>query len=65
MGRPMDNSVATPLRPKPGLTYTLVEGTTLGAMADGDSTLGDGSAWTPSISVKGGASGFYSIKVTK
>ena len=50
---------------KPGLTYTLREGTTLGGMTDGASKLGDGSPWTPSLKVKGGASGFYSIKVTK
>ena len=50
---------------KPGLTYTLREGTTLDGMADGASKLGDGSPWTPEITVKGGASGFYSIKVTK
>lgn len=50
---------------KPGLTYTLVEGMTLDAMVDGDSKLGDGTKWTPEIKVKGGASAFYSIKVTK
>ena len=27
--------------------------------------LGDGSPWTPVVKVKGGAVGFYSIKVTK
>ena len=50
---------------KPGLTYTLREGTTLDGMTDGASKLGDGSPWTPEVKVKGGASGFYSIKVTK
>lgn len=50
---------------KPGLTYTLVEGATLESMLDGDSKLGDGTKWTPNIKVKGGASGFYTIKVTK
>ncbi len=50
---------------KPGLTYTLREGATLDAMQDGDSKLGDGNAWTPKISVKGGKSGFYTIRVSK
>ena len=50
---------------KPGLTYTLREGATLDGMSDGASKLGDGSSWTPEITVKGGATGFYSIKVTK
>ena len=50
---------------KPGLTYTLREGTTLGGMVDGDSKVGDGEKWTPNITVKGGASGFYTIKVEK
>ena len=50
---------------KPGLTYTLREGTTLDGMADGDSKIGDGAKWTPTITVKGGTSGFYSIKVEK
>ena len=27
--------------------------------------VGDGSAWTPAITVKGGSSGFYSVHVTK
>ena len=31
----------------------------------GDSTVGDGQPWTPTIKVKGGASGFYSIRVSK
>ena len=50
---------------KPGLTYTLVEGTTLESMVNGDSKLGDGTKWKPTIKVKGGVSGFYQIKVTK
>ena len=53
---------------KPGLTYTLLEGETLEAMmscADGDSKVGDGEKWTPNITVKGGTSGFYTIKVEK
>ncbi len=50
---------------KPGLTYTLREGTTLKSMADGASKVGDGQPWTPVITVKGNTSGFYTIKVGK
>ena len=50
---------------KPGLTYTLREGKTLDGMADGDIKVGDGKKWTPNITVKGGTSGFYTIKVEK
>ena len=50
---------------KPGLVYTLREGATLDAMADGDTTVGDGQPWTPAVKVKGGASGFYTIRVSK
>ena len=50
---------------RPGLTYTLREGATLDAMADGATKQGDGNPWTPTITVKGGASGFYTIKVGK
>ena len=49
----------------PGLTYTLREGTELGGMKDGASKQGDGQPWTPPVTVKGGASGFYTIKVEK
>ena len=51
-----------------GLAYRLKEGATLEAMeanATGDSTIGDGQPWTPKVTVKGGASGFYSIRVSK
>ena len=48
-----------------GLTYTLVEGVSLDDMKNGDSKVGDGEKWSPTITVKGGASGFYSIKVEK
>lgn len=51
-----------------GLAYRLKEGATLGEMAadaDGDSKVGDGAPWTPKVTVKGGASGFYSIRVSK
>ena len=48
-----------------GLTYTFYEGTTLQNMAQKATKVGDGSAWTPTITVKGGSSGFYSVHVTK
>ena len=51
-----------------GLVYRLKEGATLDAMEaneTGDSTIGDGAPWTPKVTVKGGASGFYSIRVSK
>ena len=50
---------------RPGLTYTLREGAALNTMADGATKQGDGQPWTPTITVKGGASGFYTIKVEK
>ncbi len=53
---------------KKGLTYRLLEGRTLEAMANsqnGDSTLGDGNPWTPEISITGGNAAFYSISVGK
>ena len=50
---------------KPGLVYTLREGATLKTMGDGASKQGDGHPWTPTITVQGGPSGFYSIKVDK
>ena len=50
---------------KAGLTYTLREGRTLNAMSDGATKQGDGKPWTPAITVKGGTSGFYRIKVDK
>ena len=51
-----------------GLVYRLKEGATLEAMAAdtaGDTTIGDGNPWTPTLSVTGGSSGFYTIQVTK
>ena len=60
-GAPVLTTAAT----KPGLTYTLREGATLGTLSDGDTKQGDGQSWTPTITVKGGASGFYRIKVGK
>ena len=50
---------------RPGLTYTLREGSTLKTMADGATKQGDGKPWAPTISVKGGKSGFYTIRVEK
>lgn len=49
----------------PGLVYTLREGTTIHSMSDGVSKIGDGNSWTPTITIKGGSSGFYTIKVSK
>lgn len=48
-----------------GLTYTFREGTTLEGMTQKATKVGDGTSWTPPITVKGGTSGFYSIGVTK
>ena len=48
-----------------GLTYTFSEGTALDGMTQKATKVGDGTSWTPTIAVKGGASGFYSIGVTK
>ncbi len=50
---------------RPGLSYTLYEGVSLGGMTAGDHMVGNGKAWSPEITVKGGKSGFYSIKVEK
>jgi len=50
---------------RPGLVYTLKEGTTLGGMKEGASKVGDGQPWTPPLTVRGGTSGFYTIGVTK
>lgn len=60
-----DSTSLTTSETRPGLTYTLREGTTLQSMTDGDRKLGDGTKWTPKITVKGGTSAFYTIKVTK
>ena len=35
------------------------------ADADGATKIGDGTSWTPTLSVTGGTSGFYTIQVTK
>lgn len=49
----------------PGLLYTLREGQTLDALAEGVPAVGNGQPWTPAVTVKGGASGFYTIRVSK
>ena len=64
LGNPTAPSLTTPAT-RPGLTYTLREGTALNSMADGATKQGDGQPWTPPITVKGGSSGFYTIKVEK
>ena len=48
-----------------GLTYTLFEGRELKSLLKGDSKLGDGNSWTPTITVSGGDAAFYSIDVSK
>ena len=50
---------------RPGLTYTFREGTTLEGMTQKAEKQGDGQPWSPTISVKDGPSGFYSIGVGK
>jgi len=60
-----ENPSLTTSATKPGLVYTLREGTSLESMASGDSKVGDGQPWTPNVTVKGGTSGFYSISVGK
>ena len=64
LGNTSAPSLTTPAT-RPGLTYTLREGTSLKTMADGATKQGDGQPWTPHITIKGGASGFYTIKVGK
>lgn len=59
-----DMPVLTTAATKPGLTYTLVEGETLDTMTDGDSTIGNGKPWTPSITVNGDR-GFFRMKLEK
>ena len=59
------NPSLTTASTRAGLTYTLREGATLKTMVDGATKQGDGLPWTPTITVKGGASGFYTIKVDK
>ena len=60
-----ENPSITTAETRAGLTYTFYEGTTLQNMTQKATKVGDGNAWTPKISVKGGTSGFYSVHVTK
>jgi len=60
-----EEPVLTTSETVPGLTYTLMEGSSLEAMRAGDRKVGDGTKWTPNVTVKGGSSGFYTIKVEK
>jgi len=59
----MPSLITVPTRP--GLTYTFSEGTMLKGMTQKAQKVGDGKAWAPEISVKGGTSAFYSIGVRK
>ena len=59
------NPILTTPNTRKGLFYQLREGTTIDGMNNGDSVLGDGKPWTPTIKVKGGASAFYTISVDK
>ena len=61
---PSDPTITTAAT-RPGLTYTFYEGTTLEGMTLKTTKVGDGESWTPTITVKGGTSGFYSVHVTK
>ena len=60
-----ENPSITTAETRPGLTYTFYEGATLEGMAPKATKVGDGNAWAPTITVKGGTSGFYSVHVTK
>ena len=60
-----EEPVLTTSETVPGLTYTLMEGSSLESMRAGDRKVGDGTKWTPNVTVKGGSSGFYTIKVEK
>ena len=60
-----DEPVITTTETKPGLVYTLYEGTSLEEMTQKVIKVGDGAQWTPPITVKGGDSGFYEIRVSK
>ena len=61
------NPTITTAKTIPGLIYTFREATFVESLS-GKAPLthpGDGKTWTPKITVKGGASAFYSIGVTK
>ncbi len=59
---PAEPSITT-AKTRPGLVYVFREGTSLDGMTKKATKLGDGTSWTPAISVKGGSSGFYSVGV--
>ena len=59
------NPSITTAATRPGLTYTFREGRTVSGLEQTLQKTGDGTSWTPTITVKGGTSGFYSISVTK
>ena len=48
-----------------GLTYTLFEGHKLESLSKGDSIIGNGDPWKPTITVSGGDAAFYSIDISK
>ena len=63
-----NNPSLTTAPTREGLVYRLKEGATLEEMAadtTGVTKVGDGNAWTPTLSVTGVASGFYTIEVGK
>ena len=60
-----ENPSITTAETRAGLTYTFYEGTTLDGMTPKATKVGDGNAWTPTITVKDGTSGFYSVHVSK
>ena len=49
----------------PEVQSLIAHGATRKTMSDGATKQGDGQPWTPTITVKGGSSGFYTIKVDK
>ena len=60
---PASPTLTTPAT-KPGLKYTLVKGSALGAMTPGESKTGDGTPWSPDLAIPGEKkSGFWRIRV--
>ena len=60
--------VITTAPTKPGLVYSFREGTTLEGFRDktpSATKVGDGTKWTPEITVRGGNAAFYAIGVGK
>ncbi len=60
-----DNPEITTAPTRVGLTYVFCEGTSVDNMIQTSQKTGDGTPWSPSVTVKGGSSGFYSIGVVK